>query len=271
MRVRATNRKYSNTSDFNKLILLIKVPYECSRQVRCLDFSVMKAQEYRNIILYFFPLVLECIEEGAGERRLWLLFSFMIRACTVPDEEYQNIPNHLIKEISEIFYYLYETLFGPNNCTYYTHIVGSHLFEMRTHGPLTLTSAFRFENFYSELRHSFVPGTCSPLKQSLEKIFIKRQIGKHCCKSSIKFTDYETPLESNNYIYTYENNEYSFFKIVEVGRDTFNCVEIVKKVHNFPETPELNWETVGLFKMSEQKEDIVKIDVNTVKGKLIKV
>ena len=80
-RPRITSRKLSNPIDFNKLMLLIKSPHEFSRRARELDFAVLKGAEFRNIALFFFPLVLECIEEQQEERKLWLYLAFMIRSC----------------------------------------------------------------------------------------------------------------------------------------------------------------------------------------------
>ena len=52
-RQRNTNRKLSSAIDFNKLMSLVKVVREFSRRARNLNFSVWKAQEYRNLILFF--------------------------------------------------------------------------------------------------------------------------------------------------------------------------------------------------------------------------
>lgn len=53
-RQRITKRKLSSTEDFNKLMLATKVVKEFGRRARSLDFSVFKAEEYRNICIFFF-------------------------------------------------------------------------------------------------------------------------------------------------------------------------------------------------------------------------
>lgn len=53
-RKRITKRKLTSTTEFNKLMKKIKVVYEFSRRIRDLDFSVMKAEEFRNIVFFFF-------------------------------------------------------------------------------------------------------------------------------------------------------------------------------------------------------------------------
>ena len=90
-RTRITNRRLSPPTKYNKLMSAVKVPREFSRRVRNLDLSVIKAQEYRNITLFFFPIVVQCIEPSAKERRLWLLLSYMIRSCVIPNTEFSNI------------------------------------------------------------------------------------------------------------------------------------------------------------------------------------
>lgn len=270
-RQRNTTRRLSDISQFNRLISLIKFVREFSRRARSLDISVMKGQEYRNIIIIFFPVVIDCIEENAKERRLWLLLAYLIRACVLPDVEFQNIHASVITYCGKHFYELYEALFGARNCSYYTHIIGSHMPEMRVHGPLTLTSAFGFESFYAELRHAFTPGTISPLKQIMEKIFLKRSIAHHCCQSSIFFSHKETPLECNSFIYTFVDNNYHFFKIMSVDKDNLECCKVGKYPTIFPETPTLNWEKIGVFEAGGISEETIQINKKDVCGKVIKV
>ena len=84
-RTRVTKRRLSSPSVFNSLMRGIKVPREFSRRVRQLDFGVLKAQEFRNLSLFFFPIIIQCINQTAKERRLWLLLTYMIRSCIIPD------------------------------------------------------------------------------------------------------------------------------------------------------------------------------------------
>lgn len=270
-RQRNTNRRLSLASDFNKLMCDIQSPREFSRRARSLDFSVMKGQEFRNIILFYFPLVLKCIEPQAKERRIWLLLAYMVRACVLPNEEYQCFDPKVVDYCGKHFYTLYEHLFHARNCTYNTHIVGAHMPQMRLHGPLTLTSAFGFESFYGEMRHSFTPGTLSPLKQIMSNVLIKRAIAPHCCKPPILYTPKESPMESNAYIYTFQNQKYNFFKINAVEDNTMQCYKVGKYEKTFPETPTLNWPNVGVFEAGGLSDEIVTIERNEIKGKVLRV
>ena len=272
-RPRLTQRKLTPISYFNAEMLKIKVVGEFARRARALEFSVFKGQEYRNIVLFFFPIVVNCIEETELERKLWLLLAYMMRACVLPKKEFQSIQIEEIHACSVQFYKLFEKLFGAFNCSYNVHIVGGHIVEMRVHGPLTMSSAFGFEHFYGELRHSFVPGTQSPLKQAFQKIMLKRALSHHSCAPPIEYTNHETALECNNLVYTYRHNEYNFFKIVDVVNDdkTLKCLKFDIVPHFFPETPNLRWEKVGVFEQEGIGNDLVNVDVDLVQGKLIKI
>ena len=252
-------------------MLLVLSPREFSRRARNLDLSVMKGQEMRNIIIVFFPIVIECIEGTAKERRLWLLLAYLVRACILPNDEFDELVMSVLKYCGDQFYDLYEKLFGVSNCAYYTHMIGSHMPEIRCHGPLTLTSAFGFESFYGEVRHSFTPGTISPLKQILQKVLLKRSISHHSCNSPIFFSPKDGSMESNSYIYTFTDKKYEFFKIKSINNDLFECSKVGKYPHTFPETPTLNWEKVGVFQVGGISEDTEQIQKKNVAGKIVKV
>ena len=270
-RQRNTTRKLSDVSQFNELMCLVLLPRECSRRARKLDLTVMKGQEYRNIILFYFVIVIDCIEENAKERRVWLLLAYMIRMCVLPNEEYEVLDPDVINYCGRHFYTLYEKLFNTRNCSYNTHVVGSHMPSIRAHGPLTLTSAFGFESFYGEMRRSFTPGTLSPLKQIFNKILIKRTISSHCCKSPIYYSPKDTAMECNSYIYTYINNEYEIYKIVSMEDITMDCFKVGKYEASFQDTPTLIWGKVGVFKCGGIADEIVSINSKDIAGKVIKV
>lgn len=270
-RPRVTKRKLSDPVLFNSLMQEVKVFREFSRRNRELDFAVLKGQEFRNIVLFFFPIVIQCIQEPAEERKLWLLFSFLIRACTLPQKEFQQISLELIENTCEKFYKLYEKLFGEVNCTYNTHVVGSHMLEMRHHGPLTFTSAFSFEAFYGEIRHSFVPGTQSTLKQIFEKILLKRTLAFHSCHISIYYSDHETSLENNTLVYCYRNLSHIIYKIVKVLENEVICLKVGKKSHTFKETPQLDFGSVGVYKKGLISDEEITIKKDQIDGKVIEI
>lgn len=272
-RPRLTKRKLTPPSVFNSLMSKIKVVHEFSRRIRNLDFSVLKKQEFRNICLFYFPVVVNCIQEHENERRVWLLLAYLMRACVIPQHEFQKINLSVISQCGKQFYTQYEKTYGQFNCSYNTHLVGSHMLEIRAHGPLTLTSAFGFENFYGEMRHSFVPGTISPLKQIMQKVLVKRALTEHTCLPSIHITTHDTPLECNNLIYTFTNREYNLYKVVDIqnDEDILNCIKINTSEVFYEETPNLNWDLVGVFKKESIETTVVNINQKYVAGKLLQI
>ena len=268
-RPRITKRKLSSALEFNSLMLMIKVPREFPRRIRDLDFSLFKGQQYRNITIFFFPVVISCIEKSAKERKLWLLYAYMIRSCVLPQKEFQQVDLSSIEKACFDFYVLYEKLFGCYNCSYNTHIVCSHLLEMRTHGPLTFTSAFGFESFYGEIRNSFTPGTQSTLKQIFQRILLRRSLSHHCCENTIYFSDHDTCLENNTLIYTFQNSEHKMYKICEVQDDRVICLKQGRYIHTFQETQHLDFSKVGVYRRGPMSSEKCTIQKKDIAGKVL--
>ena len=78
----------------------------------------------------FFPLVVQTIETGAKERIVWLLLAHVIRACIIPENEYQYVDKQEINNNCNTIYQMYEQLFGTSNCTHSIHVVLSHLLQI---------------------------------------------------------------------------------------------------------------------------------------------
>ena len=270
-RSRNTKRKLSSTKMFNDLMSQTKVVFEFSRRSRDLDFSVFKAEEFRNLILFFFPHVLACIETGAKERELWLYLAFMTRSCTIPDSEYFNGSISKIAMACEKFYKIYEKTFGATNCTYSIHVLCCHLLQVRLLGPLTETSAFKFESFYGEIRNAFYPGTPSTLKQILENIYLRRSLCSHSCEKSIHLANYETARQDDTLVYTYTDGRYQIYKIIDEKDDDVICNPQGTFACEFSETPELSWSSVGVFKKGATSKEIIKVPHKSIAGKVLKV
>ena len=273
-RSRITQRKLSSTKTFNFLMSQTKVVFEFSRRSRDLDFAVFKAEEFRNLVLFFFPHVLSCIENDAKEKQLWLYLAFIICSCTLPDCEYFNINVNQITMCCEKFYKLFKKLFGAFNCSYSIHVLCCHVLQMRQLGPLTETSAFKFESFYGELRNAYQPGTPSTLKQMFENVILKRSLCAHSCEKPIYLSNYDTALECNSLIYTYINDEINMYKVLDQKNDEIICNPQGKFLCNFKETPalsELAWSSVGVFRKGPASNELVKVPHASVSGKVLKV
>ena len=269
-RPRVTTRPRLDPKVFNDLIRLVRSPREYSRRCRNLDTAVYKAQEYRNVIICFFPIVLENIsEENKKERQLWLSLVFMIRSCVVPNEEYSSVSQYSIVKSCELFYNLFFELYGPKNCSYSIHVVPSHLLKMRGNVPLTERSAFAFESFYSEMKNLFKPGTRSTLKQILLNTYMKRKLEHHTCQKTILYTteNNRETMENNSLIYTFNNNKYELFVINEINGDTFSCKRQGKFEYKTPLLPNIDWNTIGVFKCGPIGSETFNIDKSDIKGK----
>lgn len=273
-RDRVTNRKLSDSSLVNMLMCAIQVPREFSRRIRNLDFGVIKAQEFRNIGIFYFNIVLNCIpEEFKKERKLWLQITFILRACLLTEEEFNEIPNHLINSTAHSFYKNYESVYGPKNCTYSIHLIASHLLQIRGDAPLTERSAFKYENFYSELRNLFQPGTTSCSKQILTNCYMKRQLENHNCKKS-NFYDTEKKGKENNSLVYYidENKNYNFFNIIEkIDENNFICNPQGKYRYQNELVKDIDWGKVGIFKVGPYSEEKIQIHRNEIHGKVLEV
>ena len=267
---RVTNRPRSDPKLFNDLISLVQVFREFSRRCRNLDTSIYKAQEYRNVLLFMWPIVIDNIpEEFKKERQLWLTLVFMIRSCVVPNEEYENVSKDEIIKSCELFYNLYFELFGQTNCTYSLHIVPSHLLKVRGNVPLTERSAFAFESFYSEMKNLFQPGTSSTPKQIISNTLMKRRLEFHKCEKSILYTkeSEKKSMENNSLIYTYSNNTHEFFVITDINGEEFTCKRQGKFEYKSPLLPNLNWNTVGVCRKGPIGSETFNIQKNEIKGK----
>ena len=174
--------------------------------------------------------------------------AYSVRACILPDIEFSHLNQETIQYCCGRFYDLFYDLFGATNCSYTIHIVCTHLLEIRKLGPLTESSAFGFENFYSELRQSFTPGTNAPLKQMLQNVILKRALSHHVCIKSIHYSAEDTPLECNSIIYSFRNNTHEIFKIKSVHASFVICYKQGKFPFSLPET-NLQWNKVGVYRL----------------------
>ena len=211
------------------------------------------------------------MESYDKEIKVWEVLAFMARACILPDNEYANVNINQIKYCQKQFYVLFENLYGVRNCTYSIQLIGSHMLKMRSIGPLTEHSAFKFENFYAELRQAFQPGTVSVLKQMIQNVLLKRKLTKHVCKEKVYLREKDTPLECNSLIYVYENSTHLIYKIVSIDGDILNCKQMGNHEVTFPMTSMLDWSSVGVYRKGGLSSEIVNINRADIGGKVMRV
>ena len=273
-RHRVTKRKRTDPKLFNELIISVQVIREFSRRLRHLDTAVLKAQEYRNILLFFFPIVLANIDgKYQKEHQMWLSLVFMIKSCVIQNEEFQHVDKETIIKSCELFYNLYFELFGQQNCSYSIHIVSSHLLKVRGNVPFTERSAFPFESFYSEMQNLFKSGTRAPLKQILGNTFMKRTIEHHTCEKTIVYKEEEKQdkMENNSLIYTFKDKEHHLYVIKKIEGDLFTCQRQGKFKYKPSVLPNYNWNSIGVFRKGPIGTDIYVIHKSEIKGKVLSV
>ena len=275
VRERVTIRKLTPPEQYNVKIKSVQLPRESSRRCRNLDYGVLKASEFRNILIFFFPIVLECIgEEFKSEQELWLHFVFQVRACILPNDEFKIVNSSHVQSAGKKFYIMYEQLYGVTNCTYSIHVGASHLLKIRGSRPLTFKSAFKFESYFAEMKQLFHAGTVSPLKQIIQNCFVKRILETHHCEKTLFFAPPKENAKENNYlVYIFDENEkicmYSINKILD--DDNLQCHTQGKYQFQSNLTPEYDWSTVGVFRAGPISEDNVIIKKKAISGKVLKV
>ena len=276
-RSKTSKRKLSKPNTFNELIKKIQSLREFNRRCRNLDVGIIKAQEYRNYILFFFIIIIKCIDDDfPKEKMIWLYLAFVIRACVIPNNEFDFIDVNDIKRACTKLYSLFEKCFGEKNCSYSIHVVVSHVLKIRGAKPLTARSAFRYESFYSEMKNLFEPGTTAPLKQILKNTMMKRKLEHHCCAKPIKYDCVKVPntgLENNSMVYIFnEQNKYEFYNIIQINEDkTYQCTEQGRFEYVNDLTPEIDWSSVGFFRGGPSGREIKTFQKSQFHGKVIKV
>lgn len=71
----------------NSLLSRIKVPSEFSRRTRDLNFGNYKAEEYRNLIVFYFEAIWHQMKPGSKEDRFMTSYVYLSRLLLLPDDE----------------------------------------------------------------------------------------------------------------------------------------------------------------------------------------
>jgi hypothetical protein len=93
--------------DVEAILKATRVPSEFSRRTRELDFPNLKAEEYRNIIIFYFPAVLSLLRTARKERIFFAQFVYFVRALILPENEFTFQPEQ-ITCLKETLYQAYE-------------------------------------------------------------------------------------------------------------------------------------------------------------------
>ncbi len=243
-----------------------KVPSEIARRPRPVDFKNWKASEWRCLVLYMFPLVILRLPKGL-RRQMWLEFSYLSRAYTLPEEDFVNLDTDMLNKLAVKWYRNYHHLFGSNNMRYNVHLF-LHLSRIRVHGPFSKISAFPFEGSFAASSRAQKAGTLSEGLQSMRASYLRPMEG-HTCEKTLKFRCEATPRTDDSLIFTHR----SLYKICDTPQEVGSLVvnKIITTTYFPPVNSKLNFDGVGVKKylyVDEVKEAIRREDV---KGKVIAV
>ena len=250
----------------DQVLLSAKGLTQFVRRLRVLDFAVWKALEYRNLVICFWPAIMLTCPEATLE--LWLKTVYIVRSLLLPDVYFAPLENALKDRLRDWFT-SYQDTFGTTNMTYNTHMF-QHSDLVRRHGPLTATSAVRFEDSYGDLKTCYKPGTPSMGIQMMKNSLIKVQ-WEHKCKKTHYLGRKVTSKVDDRFVYT------SAGQVVELDEqehDEWPKTGVVIDVEdNFEAVAGYNFNEVLVYSVKEdQGETPIEIQSSReVAGKCVKM
>jgi hypothetical protein len=69
-----------------------------------------------------FPILADNLVDPC-QSLLWAKLAFVLRAYSLPEEEYQHVDVDYLRRTLRDFLVLFEDIFSPSNCTYNIHVV----------------------------------------------------------------------------------------------------------------------------------------------------
>lgn len=149
LKIRLHHRKCQTLSNNLEIIKQI-IPIQFGRKPRSLDYlKQWRATEYRQILLYTGPVVLQGIlPNDLYNHFLTLHVAIRILCCKNLCKNYLNYAEELLKHYVGSF----KILYGEYNVSHNVHGLIHLVDDVRIHGILDLFSAFKYENFLQEIK-----------------------------------------------------------------------------------------------------------------------
>ncbi len=263
---RDTNRPMERvcTSGLNKSLPIIRVPNEIGRRPRPIDYKNYKASEWRNLILYYFPLTLNELPKGL-RCQFMLEFCYLARAYSLDEESWARLNHDDLERLALKWYRNYNAEFGKNNMRYNIHLL-AHLLRMRIHGPFSETSAFDFESSFAASSRAQKPGTTSVGLQSMRHSYIRPREG-HTCSKTLILRDKITARSNDTLVYTRDG----LYEIVQALESTLVVKRINVGTYFPPIKTHLEMSSIGVWKYLFTDEDHETILRTEVQGKLLAI
>ncbi len=208
----------ADDGQFNAYLRDQKAFTNFSRCTRPFDRANYKSEEYRNLILCYWPIVMDTAP--AGTVKAWLLTMYILRAVSLPDALYVPLKEKVKAALGQ-WYVEYERAFKAENCTYNTHVF-HHIDLVRDLGPLWETSATASEDFYAILKKNYREGTTATGSQALMNTNLARMCGHHCERPRL-VTQTATSRLEDRYVYT---NDGRVMKITNLSKDEVRAYHV---------------------------------------------
>ncbi len=241
---RSSFKHRSTLKELNDIVTKVRLLSDFSRRARPLDKGSWKAQEYRNLVMCMFPAVAQTCPSKCKE--VWLYTAYIYRALILPEELFSWSENRDdVAAMLRHWYALFESTFGLPNCSYNVHTL-SHALLVRELGPLTETSAFRFEDQYQTLKEAFVSGTMSTGLQAMENLYLGlRQ--DHRCRKSVNLMGRKTSKVNDRVVYLKSK------KVVEISGvyDTFAEGKVIETEPGLHLLPGRDFNSVLSFRLDQ--------------------
>ncbi len=210
----AVAHKPADVEPLNRALARVKGISNFHRQPRVFDPAVWKAEEYRNFVLGYWPVLSETAPRGT--LKAWLLTVYIVRGLCLPDALYNRLDRDAFEtELFQRWYVTYEKAFGVDQCTYNPHNF-THLDKVRQLGPLSHTSALAYEDHYATIKQNYKAGTTSVGTQALQTSLIATMVG-HKCKPTYRLKVKVTSKVDDRYIYLSDGRIFLLTEIDEGG------------------------------------------------------
>ena len=267
-----TDKKYRRlpADSLNKEIAKVRLPTEISRRSRGIEVGCYKAEEYRNLCLILFPLLIKHCEGRSDFVKLWTYLAFLTRAYVLPDDEYSHVSKGDLRVFRHRFLQRMQGTFGRRVMHYNTHIM-LHLDTIRQEGNLADNSAFLFEKSFSLLRKDLAPTTPNPGKQVLGKMYESIESTHFTCRKQMRVRPHVTTKADDSYFYTFVGGTYLFYKCREESGTVSGTVlasRVVTRVSNLG-LRTVRWESVGVYRKVCDVDDTEDVRKSLIAGKAV--
>ncbi len=245
----------------------LQVASEFPRRPRAMDFKNWKCSEWRNLTLFFFPLVLRHLPRGI-KRQMWLEFCYICRAYNLDDESYAHLDAADLQKLTLKWYRNYHKEFTSNNMRYNVHLM-SHLDRIRVHGPFSEISAFPFEGSFAASSRAQRPGTSCVGMQAMRQSYLRPREG-HKCEKTIRIRSDTTSRTDDTLIFTTEAC-YRVDEKPQEGRSHVRARKIMATTYFPPVRSTLDLKAIGVALYHSTAGEVTSVRLSEVRGKLIAV